>query len=97
MAGDFYTLGSINTSELKVMAFPPRVSETIEEHKRRRKTVPQMVAVVMSVVIPFLLLTIFSDLMFIYPALYLAGTSIAVAYFVLFVVANKHFLERRFR
>ena len=97
MAGDFYTLGScaFSVSKLEAMCFPPRVKDRIKDHVvPKQKTLAQMIGVISSVVIPFLLLAIFSNAVFTHPVLYLAGTSIAVAYFTLFLVANKHLVDR---
>lgn len=97
MAGEFYTLGSctFSVSELEVIHFPPRVKDRIKDHAvPKKKTLAQMIGIASSVVIPFILLAIFSNTMFTHPVLYLAGTSVAVAYFTLFIVANKHLVDR---
>lgn len=95
MAGEFYTLGRMKIRELKVMQLEPIVSDRIKDHGRRVKSIPKMILIALSVIAPFVLLVVFSNLLFINPALYLLGTSLATGYFTLFMVANKEFLERR--
>ena len=92
MAGEFYTLGRVKRRELKVMQLEPIASDRIKNHRRRVKSIPKMILIVLSVVVPFVLLTVFSNMLFINPALYSLGTSLATGYFTLFVVANKEFL-----
>lgn len=93
MAGDFYTLGEIRRSELKVMAFPPRQKNKIKNHNKR-KSLLQMVLVSISVIAPFVGLVVLSDYAFRFPILYLILVMVATSYFTLFIVSNRHFFRR---
>ena len=95
MAGEFYTLGRVKRRELKVMQLEPRVNDRIRNHGGGGKSILKMILIALSVVTPFVLLVVFSNLLFINPALYLLGTSLATGYFTLFAAATREFLERR--
>lgn len=93
MAGDFYTLGEIERSELKVMAFPPRQENRIKKRKKK-KSLAHMIAIVISVIAPFVAVAALSEYILTVPVLYIALVMGATSYFTLFVISNKHFLRR---
>lgn len=96
MAGEFYTLGKRKrVKQLEVMAFGRRLHERIANHKRNRKTMTQMVLIVASVIAPFALLAILSEQILKHPVLYVALAMVSTAYFMVFVIANRHLWENK--